>query len=62
MSTKACALKEWLATIPDNAEVAIGDSGLILTVMDSEAMFELGGVPIDDETWGVVGNWPTGYY
>ena len=43
---KARGVREWLATLGDDAEVAIDDGGLMLVLVDNPDVYlEVGGVP-----------------
>ena len=41
-------VREWLSTLPDDANVAIDHGGLALVEVDGEAYIEVGGIPQDD--------------
>ena len=44
------ALKNWLATLPDDAQVGVDEGGLNLVVFgDGEYYLELGGLPLPDD-------------
>ncbi len=38
-------LQNWLETLPSDAMVGVDEGGLILEVQDSEAYYEVGGMP-----------------
>ncbi len=40
-------LRDWLATLPDEAMVGVDDGGLTLTTPGGAAYIEVGGIPFD---------------
>ena len=45
-------VREWLAGLNDDTDVAIDDGGLMLVLVDNPDVYlEVGGVPIWEEDW-----------
>jgi hypothetical protein len=42
-------IKEWSATLPEEANIGVDEGGLTLVVEDSNAYLEIGGIPDPDE-------------
>lgn len=42
-------IREWMATLPDDAEIGVDDGGLCLRVEGNDAYLEIGGMPQGDD-------------
>ena len=52
MSITKQELQDWLATLPEGAEVAVDEGGLTLVEVGQDAYVEVGGIPDGEETHG----------
>lgn len=52
MSVRKAQLLAWIATLPDDVEIAVDEGGLCLVVEGCDAYYEIGGLPLteDDES------------